>query len=232
MASELASFLCREAGSGGGSIEKAGGFIGLKQLEGLAGGLAADEYLRRRVQGYISNYEHIHAGSHSIDFGSLPLFRKLPLPVGFAKSADIFPDRTKISVRTLEGDIDTVSGENLYFMVGILGEVYPILREKFEKSYLAAGGSYGGPLEYVPTAINRATGERQAILPFTAACLPRGEKLVRARPLEKDTKVFSHWDLEKYFYGAPGDFLVAGEGDYGDCYIVRGDIFRSSYEAV
>ncbi|MDR1571173.1 MAG: DHH family phosphoesterase [Clostridiales Family XIII bacterium] len=232
MADELAAFLCRGAGSGGGSVEKAGGFIGFKQIEGLHGDLPADDFLRRRVLDYVGNYEHIYAGRHSVDFGSMPLFRKLARPVGFAKSADIFPDRTKITIRTLEGDIDTVSGDDVYLMVGILGEVYPILREKFEKSYVVAGGGYGEGLEYAPAVIDRATGERRSILPFTAACLPQGEKVVRAKPLERDTKVFSYWDMEKYFYGGGGDFLVANEGDYGDCYIVRHDIFLDSYEAV
>jgi phosphoglycolate phosphatase len=232
MADEFAAFLCQEAGSGGGSIEKAGGFLGYKQLEGLSGGLPADDYLRRRIRGYISNYDYIYTNSHAIDFGKLPLFRKRARPVGFARSAEIFPDKTKITVRTLEGDIDTVSGEDVYLMVGIQGEVYPILRDKFEKSYAVTGGRYEETWEYPPEVIHRSTGERRSILPFTYACLPRGEKLVRAKPVERDTKVFSYWDLEKYFYGMRGDFLVANEGDYGDCYIVRRNIFFDSYEAV
>ncbi|MDR2783141.1 MAG: hypothetical protein LBB48_04775 [Treponema sp.] len=85
-------------------------------------------------------------------------------------------------------------------------------------------------MEYTPAVIDRVTGERFPILPFARACLPRGEKLVRATPLERDAKVFSYWDSEKYFYGTQGDFLVANEGDYGDCYIVRRSIFEESYE--
>ncbi|MDR1204821.1 MAG: DHH family phosphoesterase [Peptococcaceae bacterium] len=232
MADEFAAFLCRDAGSGGGSIEKAGGFLGFKQLEGLPGGLPADTYLKQRMRGYIDNYEYIYANKHTVDFGKLPLFRKRAQPVGFAKSAEVFPEKTKMTVRTLEGDIDTVSGEDVYLMVGILGEVYPILRDKFEKNYTVTGERYEKTWEYPPKVINRITGEHRHILPFTNVCLPRGEKLVRAKPIDRDTKVFSYWDLEKYFYGTRGDFLVANEGDYGDCYIVRRGIFFDSYEAV
>jgi phosphoglycolate phosphatase len=229
MADECAAFLCREAGSGGGSIEKAGGFLNLKRVAELAEGSSADDYLKRRIRDYLSNYDHIRAGEHTIDFGAFPLFKKRARPVGFARSADIFKEKTKITVRTLEGDVDTASGADIYLMIGILGEVYPILRERFEKSYAATDEPYVEALEYTPAVIDRITGERRSILPFARACLPRDEKLVRATPLEKDTKVFSYWDLEKYFYGSKGDYLVANEGDYGDCYIVRRGIFAESY---
>jgi phosphoglycolate phosphatase len=230
MADELAAFLCRDVGSGGGAVDKAGGFLGFKQIAELGGGLSAKDYLRRRIGDYTSNYEHIYAGKHAIDFGRMRLFRKCMRPVGFAKSCDIFADKTKITIRTLEGDVDTAAGDEVYLMIGILGEVYPILRDKFEKSYIVTDDPYAEPLEYAPTVINRATGERQSVLHFAKACLPCGEKLVRADELKGDTKVFSYWDTEKYFHGSRGDFLVANEGDYGDCYIVRRDIFLDSYE--
>jgi phosphoglycolate phosphatase len=230
MADELAAFLCRDVGSGGGNIEKAGGFLSGKRIAELSGGLSADDYLRRRIRDYIGNYEHIYVEKHGIDFGAFPLFKKRARPVGFARSIDLFEAGTKITVRTLEGDVDTVSGDEVYLMVGILGEVYPILREKFEKGYAVSDAPYDEDLEYTPTVIDRLTGERRAVLPFARACLPRDEKLVRATPLERDAKVFSYWDSEKYFYGTRGDFLAAGEGDYGDCYIIRRSIFFDSYE--
>ncbi|MDR1245737.1 MAG: DHH family phosphoesterase [Clostridiales Family XIII bacterium] len=217
MADELAAFLCRDVGSGGGAVEKAGGFLGLSRISERGGGLSASDYLRRRIREYTSNYEHIYAGKHTVDFGRMRLFRKRMRPVGFAKSCDIFADKTKITIRTLEGDVDTVASDEIYLMIGILGEVYPILRDKFEKSYVVTDDPYTEPLEYAPTVINRITGERCAVLPFAKACLPHGEKLVRADELRGDTKVFSYWDTEKYFYGSQGDFLVANEGDYGDC---------------
>jgi nanoRNase/pAp phosphatase (c-di-AMP/oligoRNAs hydrolase) len=37
MASEIAEFLCREAGSGGGNIEKAGGFLSFRKLQEISG---------------------------------------------------------------------------------------------------------------------------------------------------------------------------------------------------
>jgi hypothetical protein len=59
--------------------------------------------------------------------------------------------------------------------------------------------------------------------------VPNGEKYIRAAALARDTKVFTNWDLEKYYYGVAGDYLAANEGDWNDCYIVRGDIFKNTY---
>ncbi|GHU60174.1 hypothetical protein FACS1894171_0560 [Clostridia bacterium] len=229
MASELAAFICRDAGNGGGGIEKAGGFLNNEAVAKHMG-VSPEEYLRRRVEEYIGHYDHIYAGKTPIDFDAMPRFRKRRLTVGFAKTTDVFPARTKITVRTLEGDVDAVAAGELYLMIGIYGEVYPILREKFERSYAVSEEPYSLKTEYEPTAVNRATGEKCSLLPFARACVSTGEKTVRAAQIKRDTKIFSHWDTEKYFSGAAGDYLVAAEGEYDDCYIVRENIFLESYE--
>ncbi len=240
MASEIAAFLCRDVGSGGGNTEKAGGFLSFSSINELPDSLASKlqkneqdslpvAYLKLRISDYLDNYDLIYADNNNIDFAAMPLYKKLPTPVGYAASTDIFPDGTKITIRTLEGDIDTVTKENIYLMIGILGEVYPIMRSRFEVAYNATDEPYRQQTEYQPILLDRVTGERREVVPFAKKCVPKGTKLVRARILEKDTKVFSYWDTDKYFFGSKGDYLVANEGKYDDCYIVRGDIFGDSY---
>jgi phosphoglycolate phosphatase len=232
MSSEIAQFLCRDAGSGGGNIEKAGGFLSFNGIAKISGGASPEEYLQSRVHAYLDNYDLIYANNNNVNFSEMPLYKKRPLPVGYVKSADIFPAGTKITVRTLEGDIDTIAGDDIYLMIGIQGEVYPILRDKFERGYIARGETYRKETDYRPTLLNRVTGERKNISSAARVCEPKDAKLVRAAVLEKDTKVFSYWDTERYFYGGKGDYLVANESDYQDCYIVRHDIFMESYELV
>jgi len=229
MANEIAGFLCRDTGSGGGALDKAGGFMSFAKIAEKTGDPPA-EYLKSRILTYLESYDHIYAGEHDEDFGSMPKYRKLPLPVGFAKSAEVFPEGTKITIRTLEGDVDTVTDNDVYLMIGIQGEVYPIKKERFEMSYTVPGDDYSVEAEYTPSILNRFTGEKKLILPFAKTCIPKDDKLVRARVLTKDTKVFTSWDTERYYHGGEGDLLVANEGDYGDCYIVRGDIFKDSYQ--
>ena len=229
MASELAAFICKETGNGGGNIEKAGGFINFNKMILYADTLSPYEYLVSKVKAYCENYILIYADNNNIDFAGMPMYKKLPIPTGFAATADIFPQGSKITIRTLEGDIDSITDENIYLMIGIEGEVYPILKNKFEANYSATGLPYAEKAEYEPAIVNRLSGERKIILPYAKTCIPKNTKIVRAAPLEKDAKVFSYWDTEKYFSGVAGDFLVANEGAYSDCYIVRRDIFFKTY---
>ena len=231
MASEIAEFLCRDVGSGGGALDKAGGFISFSKI-GEKTGDSPGDYLKSRISTYIDSYDYIYAGEHKEDFSKMPLYKKLPLPIGFAPSADVFPEGTKITIRTLEGDVDTVTDNGVYLMIGIQGEVYPIKKERFELSYTVPGDSYQSESEYKPAILNRFTGEKRKLLKYAKACVPKDEKLVRARVLDKDTKVFTEWDTERYYHGGIGDLLVANEGGYDDCYIVRKDIFLVSYEQI
>jgi len=229
MASEIAAFICKETGNGGGNIDKAGGFMNFNKIKEFAGDMSPYNYLVSKIKAYCENYDLIYADHNNIDFAGMPIYRKLPIPVGYVVSTDIFPDGSKITIRTLEGDIDAVAGGNIYLMIGIEGEVYPILKEKFDLNYSAENIPYTKEAEYEPAVVNRLSGSRKLILPFAKTCIPRSTKLVRAKPVEKDTKVFSYWDTEKYFSGIKGDYLVANEGAYSDCYIVRRDIFSKTY---
>ncbi|MDR0516888.1 MAG: DHH family phosphoesterase [Fibromonadaceae bacterium] len=221
MANELAAFLCENYGSGGGNLEKAGGF--LKNSE---------EYLAARLKEYITAFDKIYAGKTPVDFASMKRYRKLPVEIGFAKSTDLFKDGTRLTVRTMEGDIDLTAGENIYIMIGIEGEIYPILRDKFEKNYKVLDKKYEPVSEYPPTVIDRYSGEKHSILNCAKACLPTSEKIIKAKQIEKRTKVFTYWDLEKYFSGIPGDFLAANENDLQDCYIVNERIFYKTYALI
>ncbi|MDR0878116.1 MAG: DHH family phosphoesterase [Treponema sp.] len=230
MANEFVAFLCDGVGSGGGNLEKAGGAINAKEC--LAD---APAFLTNRIKAYLTNFDLIYAGNNCNDFSSMQRYRKLMICVGFVHSTDIFPLVTntkaaKITIRTLEGDIDITVTEDLYLMIGIQGEVYPIRHERFEQSYIRLNTKYETALEYPPTVTDQRTGEKLPLLPLAQNCLPRAEKYVRARELQKDTKVFSFWDKEKYFLGRTGDFLVTSENDFNDCYIITKDIFHQSYE--
>jgi phosphoglycolate phosphatase len=232
MASELAEFLCCEVGSGGGNIEKAGGYLSYAKISEKDKTISPDVYLRKRIIAYLDNFDLIYAGNNDIDFASFPLYRKLPIPIGFIKSTDVFPQNTKIRIRTLEGDIDTLTSDNIYFIIGIQGEVYPIAKKRFETSYHIYEESYKNTFDYVPTILNSFSGERHLILPYAKTCIAKDTKIVRAKEVRKDTKVFTDWDTDKYFYMSPGGYLVANEDNYSDCYLVHRDIFFKSYAPV
>ena len=221
MANEFAAFICSGVGSGGGNIEMAGGFL-----------KADEDYFIQKVRDYLENFDLIYAGKTHVDFASMKRYRKKAIPVGFARTEEMFKEGWPITVRTLEGDIDLRAGKNIYVMIGVVGEVYPILSEKFKKNYDILDTPYNLKTEYSPEVIDKITGEKCSLVASAHTCLPKGEKIVRAAPVEKPTKVFSYWDSEKYFSAKPGDFLTANETDLADCYIVNRQIFFDTYEEI
>ncbi|GHV11774.1 hypothetical protein AGMMS49938_03080 [Fibrobacterales bacterium] len=221
MASEIAGFVCAGKGSGGGNIEKAGGFI--KESE---------SYLIAKVKEYTTAYDLIYAGETATNLETEKRYRKKPIPVGFVKTTDMFASGSALTVRTLEGDIDLKASEDIYIMIGIEGEVYPILKHKFNKNYTILDTKYESKAEYIPTVIDRISGDKRNILSYAHFCTPKDDKIVKARQISKLTKVFSYWDTEKYFSGKPGDYLAANESDLADCYIINGKIFVDSYEEI
>ena len=221
MANELAAFLCEGCGSGGGNLEKAGGF--LKNTE---------EYLINRLKEYSETFDKVYAGKTKIDFASMKRYKKLPIEIGFAKLANLFKDGTPLTIRTLEGDVDLTAKENIYVMIGIEGEIYPIAKEKFEKGYKVLSKKYEQVSEYEPVVIDRLNGKKHSILTCAEHCVAIDEKIIRAQQISKRAKVFTNWDTEKYFSGIPGDFLAAGENDFNDCYIVNERIFYKTYAEI
>jgi phosphoglycolate phosphatase len=229
MANELAAFLTREAGSGGGGIEKAGAYLSYTGIEKAAPGMSPDDYLRERVRQYQDNFDLIYCDHHDLDFSMAERFVKLKRPQRFARSAEIFPENTHICIRTLEGDIDMVASSDVYIMIGIENEIYPIRREKFEREYEIVTERYTLDAEYPPLVIEIMTGRRISLLPFAHTCIPKKGKSIRAMLLSKDTKVFSDWDRGKYFLGRVGDYIAVPETDFNDVYIINHRIFNDSY---
>ncbi|GHU04585.1 hypothetical protein FACS1894158_05180 [Betaproteobacteria bacterium] len=229
MANELAAFLTHETGSGGGSIDKAGAYLSFAGIGQIAPGVSPDEYLRQRIKKYQCHYDLVYCDRHTLDFAAAPRFIKLKRPLGYARLEDIFPAGTPICVRTLEGDVDMIAARDTCIMVGINNEVYPIKRKKFELEYEMTGEPYASGASYPPSLIDRLTGKRVPLAPHTHTCLPKASKQIRAIKLLRPTKVFTHWDKEKYFLGQAGDYIAAPETDFHDVYVINREIFTETY---
>lgn len=234
-ASELAAYLAEGIGSGGGHYEKAGGFISMKLYEEKYPTLHSEGYFNNRMTQYFDSFELIYASEYQADIGSMKVYEKRKVPVGFVKADELLPVGTPITIRTLEGDIEMTVEEDLYIIIGIKGEVYPNRREKFEQSYLKLDKRYsyelgGAGTEYVPTIKNRVDNSNLALTDYAKTCIPTGRIKIYAKPLEKGVKVFTAWDKGKYMLGRPGDYLAVRCNDLHDVYVVEKDIFVRSYD--
>jgi len=237
MASELAERLCQGIGSGGGHSDKAGGFISIDKLDDRLRDNPSEFLFNRLIQ-YFNGYDLVYCGRLNIDIQTLEPYRKNKIPIGFVRTVDVFPSGKELVIRTLEGDTYVSSDPDIYVMVGIYQEVWPIKRLKFEASYRELDSVYvhderfRKEKQYEPTVKDRIQGEAISLLPFIHPCVPTGEITIYVKKLEKRTKVFTAWNLESYMFGDIGDYLAVRGDDPNDAYIIEESIFHETYTKI
>lgn len=244
-ADELAAFLAEGIGGGGGHLTKAGGTVRPDRLVESVGGSYADgqisekqlakiasEHFKHAMKLYYDSYEIIYAKTAEIDMTGMVLYEKLPQELGVVKLTDIFPDGTRVGIRTLEGDVDINVTGDIYLMIGIEGEVYPIKGDKLTRSYRLLDKKYEREFEYSPSIRNSVTGETTKVIKYASSCISTGVSRIYAKPLDKKVKLFTAWDDEKYYSGNPGDYIAVREDDPHDIYIIRGRLFHQLYAEV
>jgi len=226
MANEFVQFVTEGVGSGGGHLSKAGGFIDKEKLTEPN----ISEYFEKRACEYFSSYDIIDSASHDLDTDTFQKYEKNKIPVGFVMSTDIFESATPMLIRTLEGDAEAEASENIYLMIGIYGEVYPIKAEKFKKSYEICSGCFEANFDYSPTVKNKITGDSVELSSYARPCIATGNMYIYASSIEKNTKVFTAWNPEGYMYGKAGDYIAVRADDKNDVYVIRRDIFEITYK--
>lgn len=228
-ANELAQFLVKGVGGGGGHAQKAGGFIPKTNLELMSGEHDPGRFLYGRMEEYCETCELIYAKDYRFCADGMARYEKIPQRVGFVRLADFLKEGAQIMVRTLEADIDLTVEADSYAMIGARGEVYPIGREKFGRSYREVEGGFQITGDYLPVIHQKDTGEILPILPYAHACLPTGKTSIFAKRLTHTVKVFTAWDEDNYMLGCEGDYLAVRADDLHDVYIIAGTIFEESY---
>ncbi len=236
-ADELAAFLTDGIGGGGGHRLKAGGTIRPERMDEFAlpgedPYRLADRILLERIEEYYDLYEVIYAKDTTLDPEGLTLYEKREQELGCAKLTDLFPTGSRVEVRTLEGDVEVIVKENLYIMIGVEGEVYPITDEKLKKSYRMTGKPYSRTFDYDPSLKNALTGERKNVMDFAKGVVSSGGSRILAKQLNRYVKLFTAWDVEKYYSGNPGDYIACREDDPHDIYIIRNRLFDTLYKKV
>lgn len=234
-ANELASFIAEDIGSGGGHIQKAGGFISLAKYEDKYPTLHSEAYFGEKMNEYFESFDIIYAAESHIDTTMMKTYKKIKRPLGYVVANEVFPDKTPIKVRTLEGDMDLIVEPDLIIMIGIQGEVYPNKLEKFNHTYEVISQECDLDqctvnLTYEPTVINRISGEKVNLSKFAHTCKPTGDTHIHAKKINKAVKIFAQWDENRYMLGHPGDYLAVRSDDAHDIYIVAEEIFDISYE--
>ncbi len=234
-ASEVAEYLAEGVGGGGGHLTKAGGTIRPELLKenGFSDELMeVDEFFKHRLNEYFEKYEIIYARQTTLDTSDMKRYEKLPQELGYVKLTDVFPLHTIVEIRTLEGDISIRLDDDEYLMIGIEGEVYPITREKLNKSYRETGEPYSRKFEYEPAIRDLFSHERKNVMQYARGVVSTGKTVIYARPITGYIKLFTAWDDEKYYSGTPGDWIAVREDDPHDIYIINQRLFPQLYKEI
>ena len=231
-ANELAEYIARGVGNGGGHIVKAGGFLqnDLLSKEGISQGEGLYEFFNERMVNYFKHSEVIYAASYKADISSMLPYKKRHLHLGYVDAGVIFDEGTKLQVRTMEGDIEIKVTDGLYIMIGISGEIYPQERENFEKNYWYSDAEYVYPGEYEPNVKVGEEGKAVKLTPYVKSCISSGQNKVYVKRLDHRVKLFTEWDPDRYYVGKVGDYLACREEDTSDVYIIDQNIFDMTYE--
>lgn len=232
-ASELAAYLAKGFGGGGGHLTKAGGFL-QKDLFDLNGydykNEVIDELMKERMFSYYRDSEIRYAGVEDENLEGYRRYIKREVVVGYVDGPDIGQVGKRVVIRTLEGDVEVPIEEDLVIIVGIDGEIYPIKKKKFEASYKKTDEEYIYPGDYAPTVINSETEEHIELLPYTKSAVALGGTGIYAKRLDHRLKIFTTWDPDKYYLGLPGDYIAVRTDDLKDIYIIADDIFQKTYK--
>lgn len=230
-AGDMARFFATDIGSGGGHAEKAGGFLREDALAAVLSskGLSDVEFFTDYIRTYQQSYDIIYASQFEPDLNTMQVYVKNRLPLGFVRTLDVLNDGDFATVRTLEGDINIRASEDIYIMIGISGEVYPIKKATFDKRYTASDNLYSASFEYAPTIKRMHTQQSVSLVDHAHVCIPTDETRIYAMPVTRTTKVFTAWDPDHYMLGNKGDMLAAHYDNPKDVYIVARDIFEMTY---
>lgn len=231
-ACDLAAYLARGIGSGGGHLEKSGGFINRWLYEGKYGSLRTEDYFSTQVQNYLNSFDILDARTSHVDLSRMNTYRRKRIPIGYVVPTQILPSKTPITIRTIEGDLDLIISGQTYIMIDLQGKVCVKSKEEFDKRYLPTTDAYHPRALYLPTMKNRLTGTQISLSGYIHSCIPLETTIVQAYPLERACKVFPLWDEEKYLLGNIGDYLAVLRNQPDDLFIVEKEVFEQTYELI
>lgn len=228
-ANDMAEYLVAEIGNGGGHLNKAGGFISKSQYRERYGDLGIDTYIFSRSEKYYDSCDVVYASEGIGDTSGFARYRKLPSIYGYVKTLDFMERGAECKIRTYQGDVVVKASEDIYVMIGLVGEVHPIERDKFEQKYHTMEEAFYKEYEYAPSVVDVAKGKKYELLPYAKQCVQKEGACIYAKKLEIPVKVFSKWNYEKYMYGNAGDYICYPPDDKNDVYIVKQQIFEETY---
>ncbi len=240
-ADELAEFLAKKIGSGGGHTDKAGGILNNElikkqysdyvEIDDDSANHSISNIIRERMADYFENSDIIRAKDTELDITKMSKYERTPITLGFVEAYPNIPVGNMAIIRTINGDNIIEIRKNTILIIDTTGNVNAISREKFEYSFKRSRKKFKPNIDYVPTVKNADTGRSIPLLPLTKACESTSDIKIYAKKLQKTTKLFPYWDSDKYMLGQKGDYIAVSQDDIHDMFIIEKNVFAKTYKA-
>lgn len=254
-ANELAEELCEGIGTGGGHKTKAGGFIQMNMLarEYEAMGMQSKEeprmisrdsicrqptvqeiksLLKHRFINFMENTKTVYEQDCKLDERNARTYYRKTIPWGYVRASDIFSVGTPVTVRTMQGDVDTVIRPDMVITIGPKGDVFFRHEDEFAKQYrfYPDWNFVLKDAEYDPTVKSRITGQVHSLMTLARVCIPRGKKRFYAKQLDMNIKLFHEYDNgRQYALGQRGDYLIGTFDAVSRVRVMKKDLFEYVY---
>ena len=143
-AAELAAFIAKDMGGGGGHLIKAGGFLKKDLLE--KNGVVYEEavlrkYINTRMKAYFANSKIIYAGEHEENLEEYRHYIKREVSVGYVQATHLAKTGMQIMIRTLEGDVEVndvaycITNKEISIIELSTGERKSVVKNPVEESF-------------------------------------------------------------------------------------------------
>lgn len=195
------------------------------------------EYFLLRADAYFTECDVVEATTYAAknpeQMAKMKEYEKARVSWAYVKTEDIAPKGVMLSIRTLENDTGVVieSDDDVYIMIGCMGEVYQIQSEKFKASYEATEEPldiFAQMFEMIPAVERMDDHSYLPIDEIAKICYPKKGVGIFAIQLNKRTRVFGK-TVADYFVADSGDYLAMRKDDLQDIYVIRKEVFARTY---
>ena len=227
-ASELAQFLSQDIGSGGGHIEKAGGFLSEHWYDMLYPDMNVESFFGKRLIQYFESYDIIYADAFEPDMSEMSEYLVKRCKLGFVDLHELFPTGTSCILRSLDGDIKLVINDNQCVLVEDDSTTRVISKQAFCENFDSSMENCDLKLEYPPKLRNKASSEYMELTQYMKTCVCKDNIVFFAKKLERGVKLFEK-EAETYMLGKPGDYMVVDSLPHKNILLMSSEQFKKRF---
>jgi len=257
LAQELAAVLARGIGSGGGHMQKAGGFLNMDLLRPEYLALCEEQGMKPRMELSANGKSEIPTASackalieyritqffEDTDFIDAKDFRESDynfrnycnkdIVFGYVRGVDFFPVESRVKIRSIgEEDLKCTIKEDTVFVIGNHGDVHLDTSENLNE--LCRKEDWDFELvsaDYTPTISLEDSTESVSLLNGARICIPLGKNIVRAVRLDKNVKIYDRRKKDFNRRGERGDYLIMSEKNGAvELFTEKKELFEERFE--